>query len=116
VTRLRDTLAIFAIALVLTLASTVVERRRLEVQDWDCPPAPQSCARPVLVIGFPLPFISDFHGISVVGSADVISALMGEDLFDHSAFAGNLLFYAALVMIVRFIWGRRGRRMPKPGS
>ena len=49
---------------------------RLEVQDWDCPPAPDSCARPMLVKGFPFPYISDYHGISVSGSAGLVGALL----------------------------------------
>ena len=81
----------------LTVASSVVERHRLEVQDWDCPPAPQSCARPVLVVGYPFPYISDYHGISVANSADLTGALMGEDHFHGAAFIGNVAVYAALV-------------------
>lgn len=81
------------LALMLTVASMIVERTRLEVQDWDCPPAPASCARPVLVAGFPLPFVSDFHGISVVNSISLSGTLLGEDTFHATPFAGNIAFY-----------------------
>ena len=87
---------LFGVALFLTLASSWVGRMRLEVQDWDCPPEPASCARPMLVKGFPLPYIVDFHGISVVGSADLIGALMGEDFFLWWPFLGNVAIYLAL--------------------
>ena len=53
--------------LLATLATSLAQRTRPEVQEWDCPPAPASCARPVLVGGLPLAYVSDHHGISVVG-------------------------------------------------
>ena len=99
------------VGLVLTMASSVVERRRLEVQDWDCPPAPQSCARPVLVVGFPLPYISDYHGISVVNSAGLMGALLGEDHFHIEAFAANVAIYASLAFMLLPLWRRRSRAL-----
>lgn len=107
----RDPVLLLGIALALTLASSLVERTRLEVQDWDCPPAPASCARPVVVIGFPLPYISDFHGISPVGSADLTGALLGMDHFHAGAFWADVaiyfLFCAAGWAIVRRLLRRR---------
>lgn len=100
--RVRRIAILFAIALVLTLASSRVSRTRLEVQDWDCPPPPASCARPMLVVGFPLPYISDYHGISTGNSATLTGAVLGEDLFHLSAFLTNLAAYfllAAAVMV-----------------
>jgi hypothetical protein len=103
---LRRTARALAVAVALALLSSVVTSTRLEVQDWDCPPAPASCARPVVVVGWPLPYISDFHGISVVGSADVIGALMGEDHFHWLPFLGNVALYAGLVLAVMWAWRR----------
>ena len=97
-------------ALVLTLASSAVTGTRMEVQDWDCPPAPASCARPVHVIGFPLSYISDFHGISPVGSADLVGALLGEDLFRADAFALDLAFFAAVILALDVGRRRLARR------
>ena len=94
--RPRYILILFVSAVVLTLLSSLVSRTRLEVQDWDCPPAPASCARPVLVLGFPLPYISDYLGISVVGRASIGGALLKEDLFHGGGFGVDLLFYLAL--------------------
>lgn len=91
--RWRGRAALLAVALLLTLASSAVEGTRLEVQDWDCPPEPASCARPVVVLGFPFPYISDYHGISVVGSASLSGALLGEDHFHPSAFAADAGLY-----------------------
>ncbi len=82
-------------AVALTLASSAIGSTRLEVQDWDCPPVPASCERPMLVKGFPFPYISDYHGISVSGSAGLVGALLGEDLFHPDAFAWNVAFYLA---------------------
>jgi hypothetical protein len=80
-------------ALLLTLVSSQVTGTRLEVQDWDCPPAPASCARPVVVAGYPLPYISDFHGISPVGRTSLDGALLGEDHFHPIAFGLDLAIY-----------------------
>lgn len=98
-----------AVALFLTLVSSAVSRTRLEVQDWDCPPAPASCARPMVVLGFPAPYISDYHGISVVGSASLIGALLGEDLFHLGAFLADVTAYFVLAALVATALRRRQR-------
>lgn len=96
---MRRTTAILALvaALALTLASSAVERTRLEVQEWDCPPAPASCARPVLVGGFPLSYISDRHGVSVVGRISLFGAMAGEDRLRWRPFWLNLAIYFLIV-------------------
>jgi hypothetical protein len=93
----------------LALASSAVRGTRLEVQDWDCPPAPRSCARPVEVRGFPRPYISDFHGISPVGRASLVGALLGEDLFRPRDFWLDAALYAGAVGVA---WGA-GRRVAR---
>lgn len=108
--RARRIALLFATALVLTLASSRVSSTRLEVQDWDCPPPPASCARPMLVVGFPLPYISDYHGISTGNSATLTGAVLGEDLFHLSAFLTNLVVYFLLVSAVAAtVWAVRAR-------
>ena len=108
---LRSLLAIGLGALALTLLSSLVERRRLEVQDWDCPPAPASCARPVLVAGFPAPYLSDYHGISVVNRVSIVGGLLGEDHFHWHAFLLDAGVYAlalaALLVAARRVAARR---------
>jgi hypothetical protein len=106
---LRPLLAIGLGAILLTLLSIFVERRRLEVQDWDCPPAPASCARPVLVAGFPLPYISDYHGISVVNRVSIIGGLLGEDHVHWRAFLFDVAVYA-LVLAATWAAARRMTR------
>jgi hypothetical protein len=108
---LRRLLVIAVGALLLTLLSSIVERRRLEVQDWDCPPAPASCARPVLVAGFPVPYLSDYHGISVVNRISIIGGLLGEDHFHWRAFLLDAVVYALVLAAVSVLAQRvAGRR------
>jgi hypothetical protein len=110
----RRLIAILLGALMLTLLSSVVEGRRLEVQDWDCPPAPASCARPVLVAGFPVPYLSDYHGISVVNSVSIVGGLLGEDHLHWRAFLLDAAVYALVLTgawaAARRIAEQRGRR------
>jgi hypothetical protein len=108
------TAAIAMAALVLTLASSVVPGTRIEVQDWDCPPAPASCARPVVAVGFPFPYISDYHGLSPGGRADLLGALFREDRFRPRPFVANLAVYAAAVGLITLGWTRTRRRTPVP--
>lgn len=109
---LREPALLLAGALLLALASSAVERTRPEVQDWDCPPAPASCARPVVVVGFPFPYVSDFHGISPVGSADLVGALLGMDHFHAGAFWADVGVYLALLAAARTRALRRAARLP----
>ena len=106
----RHSAALLLTALGLALASIVVPGTRLEVQDWDCPPAPASCARPVVVGGFPARFASDYHGISPVGSVDLVSLLLGDDHFHADAFGANVLFYLLVVTAVARVRDRARRR------
>lgn len=104
------TATLAASALLLTLASSAVPGTRLEVQEWDCPPAPASCARPVAVRGFPLPYIADYHGTSP-GGASLLGALYGLDYFRVRPFLANLALYAAALAGAGAAWARarRGR-------
>jgi hypothetical protein len=102
-------------AVVLTLASSVVPGTRVEVQDWDCPPAPASCAREVVANGFPFPYISDYHGLSVANRASLSGALLGEDRFRKAPFWANVAVYGgvlAAVSVARHLARRRRRRAP----
>ena len=104
---LRRLLTTAVVAVILTMASSIVPGTRVEVQDWDCPPSPTSCARRVVATGFPIPYIADYHGISPVGSADLIGAAMGIDKIRPLPFWTNVVFYGALVAVV---WGAVARR------
>ena len=106
-----DTLRGFAAtavaAVILTMASSIVPGTRVEVQDWDCPPPPASCARTVVAAGFPIPYIADYHGISPVGSVSLIEAVMGIDNIRPRPFWTNVVFYGAIVAIASRVLVRR---------
>jgi hypothetical protein len=114
----RRAAALLASAVAITLASSAVDTTRLEVQDWDCPPAPQSCARPVVVAGFPLPYISDYHGISPVGSADLVGAALGMDRFHLTSFLLDMAFYMVALGVIDIGWRalRKRRRGESTGA
>ena len=105
-------LTIAGIALAATLVSSVVESTRSVVQDWDCPPAPLSCARDVVVVGFPFPYIYDYHGLSPVGSADLMGVLLDMDHFHWMPFAGNFALYSLLAGLI-VLAGARARSLRK---
>jgi hypothetical protein len=64
----------------------------------------------VLVRGFPLPYISDYHGISVVGRASLLGALLGEDRFHRAPFATDVALYGALLAAGAAARARLARR------
>lgn len=97
-------------AVLLTLASSVVAGTRVEVQDWDCPPAPASCAREVVANGFPFPYISDYHGLSVANRASLFGALWGEDRFRPGPFWANVAVYGAALALIGVARDRLRRR------
>ena len=64
----------------------------------------------MLVVGWPLPYIEDFHGISPGGSADLVGALLGMDLFHPAPFVTDIAFYAIVVWLVLTLAARTRRR------
>ena len=98
--------------LLATLATSLAQRTRPEVQEWDCPPAPASCARPVLVGGLPLAYVSDHHGISVVGRVGLLGALLGEDRFHPAAFWADVAVWTLVAWSASRIGARSRRRPP----
>jgi hypothetical protein len=107
---LRVLAGLLLLAVLLAGASSAVRGTRLEVQDWDCPPAPASCAKPVVVLGFPFPYVSDDQGISPVGSASLVGALLGVDFFRPGAFAADVAVYFAAAALVRLAARARRRQ------
>jgi len=103
------------IALALTLATSLIQRPVATVQDWDCPPAPASCERAMQAAGLPLPYLYDYHGLSPVGSVDLVGALLGLDLFVAWNFAVDLLFWLLLTTGSALLFDRL-RRTPSSGG
>jgi hypothetical protein len=60
----------------------------------------------VAAAGWPMPYLIDYPGISVVGSANLSGALLGEDHFRWGAFALTWLFWTAVSTAFLFLWRR----------
>ena len=82
------------------------------MQDWDCTPALESCERQMVVAGFPLPYIVDYHGLSPGKSADLTGALLGMDLFYWRPFLLDAAIYLTALLVIRCVMFLRRRRMP----
>lgn len=109
--RFRRLLGTATAAVVVTMASSVVPGTRVEVQSWDCPPTPASCAQTIVAAGFPIPYIADYHGISPVGSVGLVEALMGIDKIRPRAFWGDVAFYTLMLAAVSALTRRHARRI-----
>ena len=115
VRRVRSLVLVTLAAVLLALGSSAVKGTRLVVQDWDCTPAIESCTRPMVVAGFPLPYIVDFHGLSPVGRADLVGALLGVDQFHWRPFLLDSTFYLVVILVIRYmLLLRRGAPVSAP--
>jgi hypothetical protein len=64
----------------------------------------------VAAAGWPAPYVVDYPGISVVGSADLLGALVGEDKFRLLPFLMGVLFWSLLAAVSRLLWlGMKGQ-------
>lgn len=61
----------------------------------------------VAAAGWPLPYLIDYPGISVVGSASLTGALTGEDEFRPWSFLGTAIFWALPAFAVCLFRSRR---------
>ena len=68
----------------------------------------QSCR--VAAAGWPFPYLVDYPGISVVGSAGLSGALTGEDKFRLLPFLLTLAFWTAAALVADLLWRRARRR------
>ena len=107
----RSVVLLAVVSLLAALASSAIKSTRLVVQDWDCTPARESCERPMVAAGFPLPYVIDYHGISPAGSADLAGALLGMDLFYLRPFILDTGIYLLVFLVIHaFVSSRRRRR------
>lgn len=60
----------------------------------------------VAAAGWPAPYLIDYPGISVVGSANLSGALLGEDHFRLLPFLLTLLFWTAAASGAAYLWRR----------
>ena len=57
----------------------------------------------VAAAGWPFPYLVDYPGISVVGSADLSGAFVGEDKFRLLPFVLTLAFWTAAAMVAALL-------------
>jgi hypothetical protein len=64
----------------------------------------------VAAAGWPIPYLVDYPGISVVGVANLSGAMLGEDKFHTAPFTMTLLFWVAASAAAWFLWRRIMRK------
>ena len=60
----------------------------------------------VAAVGWPVPYLVDYPGISPVGSVDLIGAILGIDMIWPAQLAGTFLFWCAIGAAVVWILTR----------
>jgi hypothetical protein len=79
---------------ILTLLSTFVGERSAQATYPDIMGCEESCT--VTATGWPLIFVRDYTGMSVVNTANIMEVWFAADQFDWLPFVGNLLLWSAL--------------------
>jgi hypothetical protein len=67
-------------------------------------------ACPVAAAGWPLVFLRDYPGMSVVNRVDLVEVLLAADRFDWAPFLLNVLFWSALTWLGLRLAARSRRR------
>jgi hypothetical protein len=105
----KRTLMALLFAAIATLVSSTIPGW---VRDVD--PGSMHCQQgcDVVAAGWPFPYIVDYHGLSPVGSADVLGALFGLDFIWPGAMAATFLFWLGLLVAVAWLgrWFARSRQ------
>lgn len=106
----RDFLFVVASGLMLALVSSTKAGmvRTLYPEIMGCE---RGCE--VASAGWPIPYLIDYPGISVVGSADLMGALVGEDKFHAGWFGVTSLFWIAAAAATLFLWRRMRLRVSR---
>jgi hypothetical protein len=91
---------VVALGLVLTLLSSARAGRARAVYS-EIMGCETGCD--VAAAGWPVPYLVDYPGISVVGIANLSGALLGEDKFHLLPFALTLLFWTAVAAAASLI-------------
>ena len=109
--RVRSALLVAAIGLLLALLSSAKGGRTGAVY-----PEIMGCETgcEVAAAGWPVPYLVDYQGISVVGAANLSGALFGEDKFRWLPFGLTLLFWTMMSAGAWLSWRGFGGR-PSPG-
>lgn len=102
-----------SIGLALTLLSTFVGERSAMARYPDIMSCEEACR--VTATGWPLIFVRDYTGMSVVNTADIMEVWFAADQLDWLPFLANLIFWTVLAFAALSLMGRR-RRLRRPSS
>lgn len=108
-------LASASLGLCLTMLSTFVLERSATATYPEIMGCEESCA--VTATGWPLLFVRDYTGMSVVNTADIMEVWIAADRFDWFPFILNVIFwsgvcFAALIGLTRVKTPRSDQRQP----
>lgn len=101
----------------LALLSTFVGERSARATYPDVMGCEVSCL--VVATGWPLVFVRDYTGMSVVNSAAITEAIFAADRFDPLPFAVDVVAWAALCLLLHrlvrriSLWHKRGHKSPR---
>ena len=96
------------IGLVVTLLSTFVGERSATARYPDIMGCEEACR--VTATGWPLVFVRDYTGMSVVNTADIMEVWFAADKLDWLPFLANLIFWSALAALLISRFGRGSKR------
>jgi hypothetical protein len=99
-------LAVLA-GVLLSLLSTFVGARSATATYPDIMGCEQGCQ--VTATGWPLVFVRDYTGMSVVKTADILEVWFAADRFDWAPFGANLAFWSLLCFVVLAYFERKSR-------
>ncbi len=90
-------LASVLLGLCLTLPSTFVLERSATATYPDVMGCEDGCT--VTATGWPLVFVRDYTGMSVINTADILEVWLAPDRFDWLPFLANLAFWSGLSLV-----------------
>ena len=98
------------VGVMLTLLSTFVGERSAFAQYPDIMGCESGCS--VVATGWPLTYVRDYLGMSVVNTADITEVWFAADRLAWQPFAVDVVFWSLASMTAYY--GLRGRRPAKP--
>lgn len=91
-------LASTLIGIVVTLLSTFVGQRWANATYPDIMGCEEGCR--VVATGWPLVFVRDYTGMSVVNTADILEVILAADRLDWPPFCANVIFWTVLALLL----------------
>lgn len=93
-----------SIGVTLTLLSTFVGERQATAVYPEIMGCEAGCS--VVATGWPLIFVQDYTGMSVVNKADILEVYIGADRLDWAAFLLDVAFWGTLTAATILLIGR----------